>query len=91
MAILFANRWQLMDFSIGIRQQRLDSVYIFNASLETLFQTAAEITNKTKKCWYPQCTSESTDDIRVPSAYICMDMCYSKFSFYMMISEVCSQ
>ena len=51
MAILYAKRRQFMDFSIGIRQEHLDSVYIFNASLETLFQTAAEITNKTKKCW----------------------------------------
>jgi hypothetical protein len=50
-----------MDFSIGIRQEHLDSVYIFNASLEILFQTAAEIINKIKKCWHPHCINESSE------------------------------
>lgn len=66
MAILYAKQKNFLDFSSGIRQEHLDSVYVFNASLDTLYQTAPWIINNEtkKKCWLPHCTTESSESAK---------------------------
>ena len=63
MAILYARKKSFADFTKGVRQENLDSVFIFKASLETLCKTAEVINSTTKKCWHPQCNAESSDSI----------------------------
>ena len=68
MAILYAKQKSLLDCSVGIRQEHLDSVFVFNASLDALYQTAPWIidneTKKKKKCWFPHCNTENSESAK---------------------------
>eukprot|EP00397_Hematodinium_sp_SG-2012_P057228 GEMP01071326.1.p1 GENE.GEMP01071326.1~~GEMP01071326.1.p1 ORF type:complete len:251 (+),score=45.52 GEMP01071326.1:83-835(+) len=51
LAILYAERHQFLDGSVGIRQETVNNVYVFRASLPTLIEeSAARATNACFQC-----------------------------------------
>ena len=59
-AILYAKRKRMMDGSTGIRQEHLDSVFVFRASLSMLVRFGEMLmSTPSKSCFHAECSEQN--------------------------------
>lgn len=71
-AVLYAQKKNMADSSFGIRQEALDSVYVFNCTLQELIRVSenmAVLSGGNSRCFAEGCTNES-------SKLLCCSSCH---------------